>query len=80
MEPSKYEFDSVFLINTGVVTSYRPSGKLNWQLETMATWQSRHVVHENKKSKGPAVMVGPFLEVFPVEEFGVEVYFFGYYR
>jgi hypothetical protein len=73
LDPSKHEYDSIFLINTGLVTSYRATGKMNWQLETPATWPSRHVVLENKKSKGPSVMVGPFLEVFPVEEFGEEV-------
>lgn len=54
------------------MTSYRATGKRNWQLETPAIWPSRHIILESKKGKSPTVMTGPFLEVFTVEEYGSE--------
>ncbi len=34
----KRRFDSIFFINTGVVTAYAPDGHVKWQVPTSATW------------------------------------------
>lgn len=31
-------FDTIFIISTGLVTSYYPKGMLRWQTETIASW------------------------------------------
>ena len=35
---SAVTFDSVFLVSDGKVTSYSPTGKLNWHISTAAVW------------------------------------------
>ena len=53
-------FDSVFLISDGKVTSYSPTGRLNWHVATLATWPT---LAERQSQRGaraaPHIMGSP---------------------
>lgn len=62
------EYDSIFLINSGKMTSFRPTGRLNWQIDTLASWSNsgKKVVKKNTV----LAPILPILEVYDVYAFG----------
>ena len=66
-----HERDVIFIVNTGRVSSYRPTGKLNWQMDTAASWGGNSD-ESSKKKKAFAMPIRPFIDTFSIEEFGNE--------
>jgi hypothetical protein len=56
------------------MSSFRPNGKANWQIDTTSTWITRkNAAKDLKQRKGIRAPLIPSLETFNVEEFGEEV-------
>lgn len=78
---SEHEFDTVFLVSSGRMTSFRPNGKVNWQLDTPASWIKKEITLSQRrrrieaaKKKGPEVPILASLSTFSLEAYGDSKY------
>jgi len=78
---SEHELDTIFLVSTGRMTSFRPFGRMNWQIDTEATWGKNMVSarisglikrRRGKIQNEPSVPIIPYLTTLFVEPFGEE--------
>jgi len=59
-----HDLDTIFLVSNGKMSSYRPNGRLNWQIDTEATWtkvRTKASQHSMGSSQSFTASLLPFL-------------------
>ncbi|XP_033625650.1 uncharacterized protein LOC117288891 [Asterias rubens] len=76
LQKSRGRLDSIFLVSNGRVTSYGPSGRINWQVDTNIKWNTAMTIFKNKHHFPKEIMdryhnaFQPGMQVMALQVFG----------